>query len=279
MSATITGVSKTAVLTLRARRDEHHREDRTFEDPVAVDWFDRVEWSDDLDSWYADGAQNNIALRVDDLDKIITRWAAVATVPSVVELGSGLSTRPYRLAGLGAQWTAIDLPEIAELRQAWDAPGRQLGLSVLDRAWMNELGEGPHVFVAEGLLYYLPRAEVDALFADLRKRFADSVFVMDVLGPSEFPKLEHHTRSLGTPVQWHANGPLKDLMDELGLEPPDRFAPDQLTKEALVRYFSRLPAALQMMSWWALNAGVLPPERTANVIGRLTPHQPSSSTR
>ncbi len=274
MSATITGVSKTAVLTLRARRDEHFRADRVFEDPVAVEWFERVAWADDLDVWYADNAQNNIALRVDDLDRILLRWSDTESVSSVVELGAGLSTRPRRLADLGARWTAVDLPIVATLRQDWNAPGRQIGRSVLDRTWLDEVGPGPHVFLAEGLFYYLPRNEVDALFTDLRRRFAGSIVIMDVLGPAEFPKLKAHTGNLGTPILWHAEGGITETVRSFGLEPPAGFEPDRLTKEALVRYFPRLPPALQMMSWWAINTNTLIPNRSGNVLGRLMPVSP-----
>lgn len=265
------GVSKTAILTLRARADEHLREDRVFADPLAHAWFQQLEWPAELDEWYADGAQTNLALRVDDIDHILRRFAEDHPVRSVVELGCGLSSRPDRLAGLGATWTGVDLPEVIEQRERWSAPGRNVAASVLDDRWMQALEGAEHVFVAEGLFYYLPRAEVDALLTRLAERFAGSVLITDVIGVDDFPKLLENTARLEAPIQWHHEGPFTEALERFGLEPVDGFEPDYLLKSALVRYFKRLGPALRVMSWWALNADMLPPGRSGNILGRLTP--------
>ncbi len=267
----LAGVAQTAVLTLRARADEHRRADRVFEDPTAVEWTDRLPWPSALDEWYADGAQNNIALRVADIDHILRQLAETESVSSIVELGCGLSTRDVRLRHLGATWTGVDLSPVIDLRRTWGAAGRHVARSVLDPTWPDEVGPGPHVFVAEGLLYYLPRAEVDATLARMRRAYAGSVLVMDVLGRSDYPNLHRRTAALGVPVAWHLDRPFDEALEDFGLAPIDGFSPDRLAKTALARYLPRLHPALKMMSWWALHAGLLPPDRSGNVVGRLSP--------
>ena len=263
------GVSKTAVLTLRARAQEHERPDAVFEDPVAADWIAKLDWPAELDDWYADKAQTNIALRAADLDHLVRRLAAEEPVATVVELGCGFSTRSSRLHDLDVRWVGIDLPEVVALRRAWGAGGNDVARSVVDRAWMQAIGRGPHVFVAEGLFYYLPRAEVDALLNDMHHAFPGAVLLMDVLGAFDFPTLRAHTERVGAPIQWHLERAFTEVLEDFGLAPIDGFAPDEVAQRALRRYFTRLDPAAQVMTWWALNAGVLPPQRSGNVVGRL----------
>ena len=59
------GVSKTAVLTLRARADEHARPEaeRYFADARAHAWSQQLPWPSELDRWYTPFAQAKTALR------------------------------------------------------------------------------------------------------------------------------------------------------------------------------------------------------------------------
>ena len=224
----------------------------------------------ELDTWYADGAQTNLALRADDIDRILLRWATVEPVHSVVELGGGLSTRPFRLEELDASWVFVDLPEVVGLRKAWAAPGRHLAASVLEKTWMTDLGSGPHVFIAEGLLYYLPQSGVHDLFGALGAKFPGSTVIMDVLSEPDYPKLYDYTAALGTPIQWYYDGDLDRATEAYGLRPEPNFSAHRLTKEALIRYFARLEPQLKAMSWWALNADQFLPRRSGNILGRLS---------
>jgi len=231
------GVSKTAILTLRARVDEHAREDRVLVDPLAAEWWTRVEWPAELDPWYA--TQTGLAFRADDIDRIIRRFAELEPLGTVVELGAGLSTRRSRLEDLAIErWVDVDLPAVVGLRRAWNAGGDQIAASVTDYAWMDTLS-GPQIFIAEGLLYYLPRAEVDALFAELRRRFAGSIVIMDVLGRLAYPQLLEVTRALGAPVQWKHEDDFDRILESHGLETVEGFEPARLTEQMVARYWHR----------------------------------------
>lgn len=263
------GVSKTAVLTLRARVDEHAREGGLFRDPTAVEWFDRLPWPAELDAWYADGASTNVAVRVDDLDHLVRRYVQATGVASVVELGCGFSTRSVRLEDLPVRWTGLDLEAVCALRVAWDAPGTQLGGSVLDFEWMNALDGGPHLFVAEGLLYYLPREAVAGLMEALGRRFPGSVVLADLIGADDFPKLHAATARLDAAILWHVDPPFDSALDQLGLDPVPDFDLERLLRDAMQRYLPRLDPARRVMSWYALETGLYPPRRSGNLLGRL----------
>ncbi|MEM7674963.1 MAG: class I SAM-dependent methyltransferase [Myxococcota bacterium] len=268
----LTGVNQTAILTLRARADEHLRPDRLFADPVAAEWMAKLAWPSDLDDWYRDQAQNNVALRVADIDHISARLLNSEGMSSVVELGCGLSTRSHRLGGVDLDWTSVDLPPVVALRKRWNAPGRHIPTSVLDPDWILQLPEGPHLFIAEGLFYYLPRDEVDALIEHLSHRCPDSILLTDMIGATDFEQLNHRTAPLGAPLQWYATPPLNDMVKALSLDAIPDYDPDTLSKQALTRYFSRLEPSIKVLTWWGLNAGELPAQRSGNIVGRLKPH-------
>jgi O-methyltransferase involved in polyketide biosynthesis len=267
------GVSKTALLTLRARAEEHARPDRVFEDPVAAEWWSRVSWPAELDLWYGPRAQWPLAFRADDLDRIVRRYVGTSSM-TIVELGCGLSTRRHRLSDLPiARWFDLDLPPVVELRRSWGAGEPQLAASVLDEAWMDQLDGDPssHVFIAEGLFYYLPRAEVDRLFLALRRRFAGSVVLLDVLGAYDHAQLLENTRAVGTPIAWGFEGVFDESLGELGLAPVEGFEPDRLTAEATRRYWHRFDATTRGLIYFALHNELFKSHRSGNVLGRLAP--------
>jgi O-methyltransferase involved in polyketide biosynthesis len=205
LSGKLAQVSKTAVLTLRARADEQHRPDRVLLDPVAAEWMARLPWPPELDGWYQNDAQGNLALRADDVDQIVRRCVAQLGTRVVVELGCGLSTRRQRLAELSQlEWLDVDLPPMIALREALGAPPPHVAGSVLDLAWLDVVpnSETPPLLIAEGLLYYLPRTEVDRLFAAIAARLPGAVILFDVVGVDDFPRLLENSSSVGAPVAW-----------------------------------------------------------------------------
>jgi len=268
----LSGVSKTAILTIRARADEHARDDGVFDDPVAADWWSRLSWPPDLDEWYADDAQGNLAFRAHDIDLIVCEYASTRPAISVIELGCGLSTRRERLQDLAStRWVDVDLPEVAELRKKWGASGQQVGCSVLDHSWMDHVAGDPanHIFIAEGLLYYLPRAGVDALLAELERRFAGSAFIMDVIGKNDHAKLLENTARVGSPIQWCHEGDFEQVLETFGLGSIEGLEPAALNEAALTRYWDRFSKRLQVAIYWAMNAEDFRGGRSGTVIGRL----------
>ncbi len=271
----LSGVSKTAILTLRARAEEHARSDAVFSDPLAVTWLGRTEWPSELDAWYGPDSQMSLALRADDIDQITRRYLEATTVHTVVELGCGLSTRRQRLEDLTwKQWVDVDLPEVVALREQWGAGGerhQQLGCSVLDRSWMDAL-EGPadqFLFIAEGLFYYLPRADVQALLADMGRRFTGSSIIFDVVGPLDFAKLRDNTALVGAPVQWKLETGFDAVLEDLGLDVKDDFEPEALAKTALDRYWHRFDQKTKGMIFLALNSELFRAGRSGTVLGQL----------
>jgi len=269
------GVSKTAILTLRARAEEHTREDRVFSDPIAADWFSRVEWPSELDTWYGPDAQYALAFRADDIDRILNRYAASQSDIRVTELGCGLSTRRSRLSDdLLNHWVDVDLPQVVELRQSWGAGGvnhDHIASSVLDYSWMDQIQGDPsaHVFIAEGLLYYLPRTKVDELFVEMRRRFPGSVIILDVLGANDYPILLANTKAVGTPIRWMFEGNFDNVLSDFGFGVVPGFEPNRLMDESLTRYWPRFDGKMRGIIYMAMNSQEIWERRSGTVMGRL----------
>jgi hypothetical protein len=195
----------------------------------------------------------------------------------VIELGAGLSTRCQRLMEEGYEaerWVDLDLEPVAALRRSLGAPGEQLAGSVLDLGWLDRIGEpDPEqlIFIAEGLFYYLPRAEVDTLLGVMAQRFPGAALLIDVLGRNDYPTLLEHTRAVGTPILWKLERDYAEVLPDLGLDPIPGFEPDRLMDEMLARYWHRFDKTLQGGIFVARQSPAFWAGRSGNVLGRLRP--------
>ncbi|MGD2148462.1 MAG: class I SAM-dependent methyltransferase, partial [Anaerolineae bacterium] len=103
----------------------------------------------------------------------------------VVQLGSGLDSRFWRVDDGLVTWYDLDMPPVVELRrQLFTAPERYhlLAASVTDLAWVDSVAAGgrPVLVVAEGLLMYLAEDEVRRLVLRLTDAFPGCRLIADV---------------------------------------------------------------------------------------------------
>lgn len=183
MTAELTGVPGTALLTLRNRATEASRPDAVLDDPQAVALAARLR----LDERYAmvSSADQVIALRARTFDDVTRAFLATHPDTTVVALGEGLQTSFWRIGDDRLRWLTVDLPEMVELRRRL-LPAhprmRAFAGSALDRAWMAEVDPRSSVLIsAEGLLMYLPPDEVAALVRDCAARFPGGAMVFDTI--------------------------------------------------------------------------------------------------
>src|SRR5258708_7442284 len=116
----LTGISQTALWTLRSRADEHMRTDRLFADPQATAWYAELSNIDGPVDWYTPALQTTIAIRTQLYDDVITRFLASHESPVIVELGAGFSTLYARLGSALSKlghWLEIDLPKLIAIRR------------------------------------------------------------------------------------------------------------------------------------------------------------------
>jgi O-methyltransferase involved in polyketide biosynthesis len=189
--AVLTGVSETALLTLKVRATEARRPDGIIEDPMAIELVDAIEY-DFAKFGYT--RRQDMALRA--FDGATRAYLVDHPAATVVALAEGLQTSFYRISagdvGDRFRWLSVDLPPIVELRnKLLPASDRVTACaqSALDYGWMDRVDNADGVFItAEGLLMYLQPTEAMGLITECARRFPGGRMMFD-LPPSWFASL------------------------------------------------------------------------------------------
>ena len=186
----LTGVSETALLTLKVRATEARRPDGIIDDPMAIELVDAIEY-DFAKFGYT--RRQDMALRALAFDHAARAYLVDHPAATVVALAEGLQTSFYRIAagdvGDRFRWLTVDLPPIIELRNKLLPASDRVAVcaqSALDYSWMDRVDDADGVFItAEGLLMYLQPAEAMTLIAECARRFPGGRMMFD-LPPSWF---------------------------------------------------------------------------------------------
>ena len=187
-SASLTGVSETALMTLNGRANQAGLPDAIIEDPMAIRLRDALTttYGVDYDKFGLRGQE--MALRSLAVDKCAIAYLRAHPKATVVALAEGFQTSFWRLdkAIPDAQfrWISVDFPPVIELRERLLPPSPRitnLGQSALDYSWMDRVDSSNGVFItAEGLLMYLQPDEAMDLIAQCAKRFPGGQMFFDL---------------------------------------------------------------------------------------------------
>ena len=187
-SASLTGVSETALMTLNGRANQAGLPDAIIEDPMAIRLRDALTttYGVDYDKFGLRGQE--MALRSLAIDKCAIAYLRAHPKATVVALAEGFQTSFWRLdkAIPDAQfrWISVDFPPVIELRERLLPPSPRitnLGQSALDYSWMDRVDASNGVFItAEGLLMYLQPDEAMDLIAQCAKRFPGAEMFFDL---------------------------------------------------------------------------------------------------
>lgn len=184
----LTGVSATALYTLRNRAVEAMRPDSPFRDAEAVRLYRRI----DYDFGRFGRPSQAHALRARTYDRALREYLTTHPAATVVALGEGLQTTYWRLGRPAVDWLSVDMATVTDLRRRLlPAEPRitTLAASVLDRTWMDHVDGARGVFItAEGLFMYLDRASVMSLVADCARRFPGGRLIFDSI-PAWYSRL------------------------------------------------------------------------------------------
>jgi len=183
--ARLNGVSRTLVMTLRARANEHERDDGLFEDQWSHEWYEWMPPYPDYDAWYTSSFELASNIRTAIIDEITETFVSDHDKPVVVELGGGLSSRPYRIGIDRAEWVILDLPPAMSIRHKVDSQNDNL-LFISDSAaspnWLKRIPETDnkdYLFIAEGVLMFMEKTNVQDMIDQLRAHFNGGTFVFD----------------------------------------------------------------------------------------------------
>jgi methyltransferase (TIGR00027 family) len=174
-------VSDTAIWVAQYRAEESARKDAAFHDPYAQKLVgsrgkkiaDHMKSTSKYVAW-------SLVMRTVAIDRFISE-AVRNGVDTVVNLGAGLDTRPYRMTNLphSLKWVEIDFPEMIEYksrileedvtrchleRYGMDLSDRKRRLELL----INVLSTSKNAWViTEGVIPYLTQSQVSELAQDL----------------------------------------------------------------------------------------------------------------
>jgi methyltransferase (TIGR00027 family) len=201
----ISQLSRTAILTLIVRVIASEKENAIFNDPMAVLCLERLISivSEEDKHWiirekriYGGIQAHHVKAgvqRVKVFDDTANRFVADNPQCTVINLACGFDTRFWRIANENCRYVEIDLPEVVALKREIlkDQLGYELiGCSVLDASWIDQVtanGNSRFLFLAEGLLPYVPKPDATQLFQLLAQRFARSQLVFDMV-PEKWTK-------------------------------------------------------------------------------------------
>ncbi|MCV7259776.1 class I SAM-dependent methyltransferase [Mycobacterium shimoidei] len=183
-SPTLTGVSETALLTLRARAREAAHGEGIIEDPMAITLINSI----DFDFAKFGPTRQDIALRALAFDTHTRRYLDRHPAATVVALAEGLQTSFWRLdraiPDVQFHWLTVDLPPIIDLRARLLPESPRISVcaqSVLDYSWTERVDPSHGVFItAEGLLMYLQPEEALGLIAECARKFPGGQMLFDL---------------------------------------------------------------------------------------------------
>jgi O-methyltransferase involved in polyketide biosynthesis len=217
MEPLIRNVADTALWVAVYRADESERPDAVFRDPYA-----RMlagERGLQIVDAMQEGRKNSWSFiaRTFLFDEFIMQHVDMG-YDMVINLASGLDTRPYRLnLPDSLSWIDVDLPDMIHYMNTMMAAEKpkcrleRIGLDLSKRmerlVLFDELGRRAKkaLVVSEGLIGYLDEAEAGALAYDLSHQRNFHQWVLDIMSPGLLPFIK---QEMGSMLD-EANAPLK----------------------------------------------------------------------
>ena len=198
-------------LSLIAHANENRRPQCIVSDATAEAWFNALSTAYSEIPNPPDELMTGIITRSMIIDYAVLGFVAVHRRVSVVDLGSGFSTRFKRL-GLNAcsidTWVHVDTPEVLQLRCSFE-PMSGLELAVgrdlcnLDPAslffWAKNTFVANLLFICEGVLNHLPKDKAEVLIQLLHKRYQGETIIGTVMTTRALNGLQSLQEALGTP--------------------------------------------------------------------------------
>lgn len=132
-----------------------------------------------------------IGVRSHFMDELLLNMLPSKSIETVVSMGCGLDTRPWRLElPRGLRWIEVDFPDMLDYKDALMAGEtprcrrERMTADLNDAAQRSALyqavGPAPALMITEGLLMYLPAATVDALAAEVRQASGIAHWMCDI---------------------------------------------------------------------------------------------------
>ncbi len=263
MEDKIEHVSDTALMIAACRAMETAREDGLIRDPFAERLAGERGFAFaktvPILEWMCFGA----GIRARTMDELLQEALASEKTETVLNLGAGLDTRPWRLdLPAGLRWIEADYPDMLQYKAtklAGEKPRCRLEQIPTDLAnardrenLFSRLGSAPAVMITEGLLMYLPREAFDAIAQEPSRRAGVRYWLLDI-----------------------ASDAVMRLMAVGGHSPVENLRPkDHLSGQAILDAAAECGWALKTKRTYMAGALSASPERIAKIREAITKVQP-----
>lgn len=203
-------LQKTLLIPLKGRAVDRTSTPSLLHDDLAAAVVQRVDYDFDTIR-LGSGVPLGIALRSRILDRVVDSFVRAHPRAVVVELGSGLETRKYRLGMTSdMDWYDIDFPDVIALRNALMPeypPTHAIGASLLDPAWADAIPtDRPTLIVADGLFGFLSEHQNRQMLQHITRTFSGGELVFSAYSTLTARLTGHYTKSVGMPADFRGFG-------------------------------------------------------------------------
>jgi methyltransferase (TIGR00027 family) len=209
----LTQEKETLLITLYCRAMESKSTDPILRDAPAEAILDKIDY-DFSKLEISRNAQLTTAIRAKQLDLWAQAFIAANPNATVLHLGCGLDSRPYRLTlPAGVRWYDVDYPEVIELRRRLypEQSGYQMiSTSVTEPGWLEAIpADNPALIIAEGLTMYLSEKDVKTLFQRIVAHFPTGQLAFDAYNSLGIRAARNHKsiRATGAVIGWGTDSP------------------------------------------------------------------------
>jgi methyltransferase (TIGR00027 family) len=170
-------VSDTALMTAACRAKETERPDGLIRDPFAAQLAGSRGMAIAQALAGLDIMCFGIAVRTRFLDRLVPETVTAHGIATVLSIGAGLDTRPWRLElPATLRWIEVDFPAMLDYKDsimtsiAPNCRRERFAADISDASERERVfaiaGDAPTLMITEGLLMYLPASTVEALAAN-----------------------------------------------------------------------------------------------------------------
>jgi methyltransferase (TIGR00027 family) len=190
-SGEITHVSDTALMVAACRAHETEQDDAFVRDPFAARLAGERGPAILRGLPHSAVLRLGLAIRTRFVDELLLEALRAYPIASVLSVGCGLDTRPWRLSlPSNLRWIEIDFADVLDYKDRLmsgekpTCPRERLTVdlnhSEQRRAMYEVAGSAPALMITEGLLLYLPAATVEALAAESWNQSGVAHWISDV---------------------------------------------------------------------------------------------------
>jgi len=187
----ITHVSDTALMVAACRAYETAQPDAFFCDPFAARLAGERGVAILNALPHANVARMGLPIRARFVDELLLEALSAHSISTVISLGAGLDTRPWRLdLPPSLRWIEVDFADVLDYKDrlmVGETPHcrrERLSVDVNDpaqrRIMYESVGQTHAMVITEGLLMYLPAATVDALAAECVRQSGLAHWISDL---------------------------------------------------------------------------------------------------